>query len=207
MSVGASAIVCVLLRREGFTVNHKRLFRLYREVRLNGPPAGRPQAGFGHVGADAGSAMAEPTAGRSTSSPISSSTVAACASWPWSRTARANAWRWCRLCRVLHRPFAGRVVLNETLFRSLPHPRGARRLARGLQSPAASIAARLAKPRHLRCAPPTAPLRGPPPHPPMKVKPAARLRSPLDKSSGQTQRSRVRPPGTHTMSFCTCQGR
>jgi hypothetical protein len=137
--------------------------------------------------------------GRSTSSPISSSTVAACASWPWSTTARTTAWRWCHLCRVLHRPFAGRVVLNETLFRSLPHPRGARRLARGLQSPAASIAARLAKPRHLRCAPPTAPLRGPPPHPPMKVKPAARLRSPLDKSSGQTQRSRVRPPGTTHM--------
>jgi putative transposase len=44
----------VLLRRERFTVNHKRLFRLYRE---GAPPwsAGRwSQADFGHAGADAG---------------------------------------------------------------------------------------------------------------------------------------------------------
>jgi len=49
----------VLLRREGFTVNHKRLFRFYREERLMVPTAGRSQAGFGHAGADVGPAMAE----------------------------------------------------------------------------------------------------------------------------------------------------
>jgi putative transposase len=32
----------VLLRREGFTVNHKRLFRLYRP-RSQGPPMAVPQ--------------------------------------------------------------------------------------------------------------------------------------------------------------------
>ena len=84
----------ILLRREGFAVNHKRLFRLYREERLIGPPAWRPQASDGHAGADAWSRHGRMNAGRSTSSPISSSTAAACASWPWSTTARANAWRW-----------------------------------------------------------------------------------------------------------------
>ena len=49
----------VLLRREGFTVNHKRLVPALSRGGPHGPPAGRPQAGFGHAGADAGPAMAE----------------------------------------------------------------------------------------------------------------------------------------------------
>ena len=49
----------VLLRREGFTVNHKRLFRLYREERLMVRRRRRSQASFGHAGADAGPAMAQ----------------------------------------------------------------------------------------------------------------------------------------------------
>jgi putative transposase len=39
----------VLLRREGFKVNHKRLFRLYREERLT---AGRTQASLGTASTD-----------------------------------------------------------------------------------------------------------------------------------------------------------
>jgi putative transposase len=39
----------VLLRREGYMVNHKRVYRLYSEERA--APA-RSQAGLGHAGAD-----------------------------------------------------------------------------------------------------------------------------------------------------------
>jgi len=40
----------VLLRREGFAVNHKKLFRLYREEKLT---VRRPEAGDRHTSADA----------------------------------------------------------------------------------------------------------------------------------------------------------
>jgi len=49
----------VLLRREGFIVNHKRLFRIYREGRLMVRRRGGRKRAFRHTGADAGSAMAE----------------------------------------------------------------------------------------------------------------------------------------------------
>jgi putative transposase len=43
----------VLHRREGHLVNHKRLFRIYREEKLTVAPPGRPQTGHGHKGTDA----------------------------------------------------------------------------------------------------------------------------------------------------------
>ena len=49
----------VLLRREGFTVNHKRLVPALSRGAAHGASAGRPQAGFGYAGADAGPATAE----------------------------------------------------------------------------------------------------------------------------------------------------
>lgn len=46
----------VLLPREGLVVNHKKLFRLYREARR--APARRAKARAGHPGTDAGSPAA-----------------------------------------------------------------------------------------------------------------------------------------------------
>jgi transposase InsO family protein len=65
----------VLLKREGHLVNHKRLFRLYREEKL----AVRRRGG-------------RKSAGRWTLSPISSPVAAASGSWPWM-TARGRTWR------------------------------------------------------------------------------------------------------------------
>jgi transposase InsO family protein len=45
----------VLLRREGYLINHKKLFRLYREEKLDSAPPRRPEAGDRNQGADAGS--------------------------------------------------------------------------------------------------------------------------------------------------------
>ena len=124
-------------------MNHKRLFRFYREVRLMVRRRGGPQAGFGHAVADAGSTMAE--------RPLVAH----------QRSTHARPGRGRRLdTRIpsagaaFAESFIGRLreeLLNETLFRSLPHARVALDVWRaGL--PAASFAARLAKPRHLRCA-------------------------------------------------------
>jgi hypothetical protein len=48
----------VLLKREGYVVNHKKLFRLNREEKLMVPP-GRPQKGDRNEGSDAGARAAE----------------------------------------------------------------------------------------------------------------------------------------------------
>src|SRR5260221_7153196 len=45
----------VLLRRGGDLINHKKLFRLYREEKLDSAPPPRPAAGDREQGADAGS--------------------------------------------------------------------------------------------------------------------------------------------------------
>jgi putative transposase len=42
----------IFLRREGFAVNHKRLFRIYRGKRLMVRKRGWPQEGSGHASAD-----------------------------------------------------------------------------------------------------------------------------------------------------------
>jgi putative transposase len=70
----------VLLRREGYMVNHKRVYRLYREERLLvRRRRGRKRAwARGRRSHYHSSPM---SAGRSTSCPISSSTGAASASW------------------------------------------------------------------------------------------------------------------------------
>jgi putative transposase len=68
--------------------------------------------------------------------------------------------------------FIGRLrdeLLNETLFRSLTHARAALDAWRPDGGP-------------LRCAPLTAPLRGPPPQPPNRASLMSRLQSPLDKN-------------------------
>jgi putative transposase len=42
----------VLLRREGYMVKHKRVYRLYGEERLLMRRLARPKAGLWHAGAD-----------------------------------------------------------------------------------------------------------------------------------------------------------
>ena len=72
-------------------MNHKRLFRLYREERLMvRRRGGRKRA----LGTRAWCRSLRMNAGPLISWPISSSTAAACASWWWSTTARASAWHW-----------------------------------------------------------------------------------------------------------------
>src|SRR3977135_4386033 len=48
----------IFMRREGFAVNHKRLFRIYREERLMVRKRGGRS---GHAGADAGALGSEPS--------------------------------------------------------------------------------------------------------------------------------------------------
>ena len=84
----------VLLRREGFTVNHKRLFRLYREERLMvRRRGGRKRA----LGTRAPMLVPQWPNDRWSLDFVADQfiAVAASASWPWSTTARANAWHWC----------------------------------------------------------------------------------------------------------------
>jgi Integrase core domain len=83
-------------------------------------------------------------------------------------------------------------LLNETLFRSLAHARAVLNGWRadyntdrphsrlGWMSPAGYAAAQ--RSAALRSAPLTAPLRRPPPSPPRRESPTARLQSPMDKS-------------------------
>ena len=83
----------VLLRREGFTVNHKRLFRLYREERLMvRRRGGRKRA----LGTRAPMLVRQWPNDRWSLDFVAdqSSTAAACASWSWSMTAPASASLW-----------------------------------------------------------------------------------------------------------------
>ena len=50
----------ILLRREGVVLNHKKLYRLYREERLMVREAWRAQAGSGNADADGDTAGTEP---------------------------------------------------------------------------------------------------------------------------------------------------
>ncbi len=50
----------LLLRREGWEVNWKKLYRIYREENADGAPSWRPQACPGHADADGDPAGAEP---------------------------------------------------------------------------------------------------------------------------------------------------
>ena len=83
----------VLLRREGFTVNHKRLFRLYREERLMvRRRGGRKRA----LGTRAPMLVPQWPNDRWSLDFVADQFIDGrrCASWSWSTTAPANAWRW-----------------------------------------------------------------------------------------------------------------
>lgn len=84
----------VLLKREGYVINHKKLFRLYREEKLAVRCRGGRKRAIGNPGADDCADWRRTTAGRSTSYRISSPMVAAIVSSSWSTTAPASAWRW-----------------------------------------------------------------------------------------------------------------
>ena len=99
----------IFLRREGFVVNHKRLFRIYREERLMVRKRGGRKRALG-TRTPMPVAHCRMTAGRSTSSPISSSTAAASASSASTTTAPGSAWRWCRYLDLRHPvPLSSRV--------------------------------------------------------------------------------------------------
>ena len=82
----------IFLRREGFVVNHKRLFRIYREERLMVRKRGGRKRALGTR-----TPMPVPRcrtiAGRWTSFPISSSAAVAFAFWRSTTTAPASAWQ------------------------------------------------------------------------------------------------------------------
>ena len=81
----------VMLRREGRVVNHKKLFRLYREEKLTVRRRGGRKRAIG-TRRRCWCRCVPTSGGRSTSSPTNSPTGAACASSPSSTTARGNAW-------------------------------------------------------------------------------------------------------------------
>lgn len=81
----------VMLRREGLVVNHKKLFRLYREEKLAVRRRGGRKRAIG-TRAPMLVPLSPTSAGRSTSYRTSSPTGAASASWPSSTTARDSAW-------------------------------------------------------------------------------------------------------------------
>jgi HTH-like domain len=84
----------IFLRREGFVVNHKRLVRIYREERLMVRKRGGRKRALGTRTPMPGAAQPN-AAGRSTSSPISSSAGGASAYSASMTTAPGNAWqRW-----------------------------------------------------------------------------------------------------------------
>jgi putative transposase len=78
----------VLLRREGFKVNHKRLFRLYREERLMVRRRGGRKRALGTR-----APMIVPQLPNDRWSLDFSSMADGCTSWSWLTTARASAWR------------------------------------------------------------------------------------------------------------------
>ena len=233
MSVGASATGAYTSCCDGraLTVNHKRLFRLYREESLMVRRRGGA-SGLWARGRRCWSRNGRMIAGRSTSSPISSSMVAACASWSWSTTARAmpglvpdTSISGIRVAansiasgrcgnqdivsdngtELTRTPSCGGLTTTRSMALHRARQAGAERLAdpssavcatscsmrlvpltrtrppvldawRPITITTAALAARLAEPAiyaahggPLRCAPPTAPLRGPPPQPPKRV--------------------------------------
>ena len=83
----------VLLKREGYEINHKKLFRLYREEKLAVRRRGGRKRAIGNR-----APMLVPMAPNDRWSldfvSINSPTAAASASLPGSMIAPANAWRW-----------------------------------------------------------------------------------------------------------------
>ena len=83
----------ILLRREGILLNHKKLYRLYREERLTVRSRGGRKRALG-TRAPMALPQGRTSAGASTSSPTCWSTAAASGCWPSSTTSPASAWRW-----------------------------------------------------------------------------------------------------------------
>ena len=84
--------LAIPLRRESIALNHKKLFRLYREERLRVRRRSAPGCRW--------RCRREPTrAGASTSLLTLSSTAAASAFWRPSMTPAARVWRWWRTAR------------------------------------------------------------------------------------------------------------
>ena len=88
----------LLLRREGFAVNHKKLYRIYREERLVVRKRGGRKRALG-IRAPIALPGGRNGDGRSTSCPMLSPMGGASASWRSSTTSRASAWRWWRIPR------------------------------------------------------------------------------------------------------------
>jgi transposase InsO family protein len=82
----------ILMRREGFIMNHKKLRRIYREERLMVRRRGGRKRALG-TRAPLVFPRRRTNAGRSISCPISSAITVASASWPSSTTSHENAWR------------------------------------------------------------------------------------------------------------------
>jgi putative transposase len=82
----------IFLRREGFAVNHKRLFRIYREERLMVRKRGGRKRALG-TRAPMPVPLVRTIAGRWILSPTSSSAGGVSGSSPSSTTAHGNAWR------------------------------------------------------------------------------------------------------------------
>jgi transposase InsO family protein len=180
----------VLLRREGFIVNHKRLFRIYREERLMVRRRGGRKRALG------------------TRAPM------LVPQWPMQLTSNAIlrwaddhkvAWHYIAPGKPVQNAFAesfiGRLrdeLLNETLFRSLAHIRAVLEAWRAdynherphsrlsWMSPAIYAVARRSAALHST----DDSARGSPPSPPNRASPTARLQLQLDKSWGQRQPSR-----------------
>ena len=248
----------VLLRREGFIVNHKRLFRLYREERLMVRRRGGRKRALGtrapmlvpqlpndrwsvdfvadqfidgrrlrifvvvddctreclaliadtsisgiRVARELDRLLDE----RGTPKTIVSDNGTELTSNAILRWADDHkvAWHYIAPGKPVQNAFAesfiGRLrdeLLNETLFRSLAHTRSkpgvptttTSGLIRGSAGCAQPATPQLGGP--LRCAPPTAPLRGPPPSPPSRASSTVRLQQWLDKSWGATSRADVK---------------
>jgi transposase InsO family protein len=84
-----------LLAREGYALNHKRLYRLYREERLMVRRRRGRKRTLGTRVRRWNCPVRLINLGVSTSSPTRSPTAAACASCAWSTTSAASAWpRW-----------------------------------------------------------------------------------------------------------------
>ena len=83
----------ILLRREGIVLNHKKLFRLYREERLTVRRRGGRKRALGTRAPMALCHKDRTSAGASTLSPTCWSTAAASACWLSSTISPASAWR------------------------------------------------------------------------------------------------------------------
>ena len=89
----------LVLRREGLLVNHKKLYRLYREEKLAVRKRGGRKRALGHASADRRCRRAATSVGASTSCRMLCAMAAGSVCLASSTTSRASAWRWSRTPR------------------------------------------------------------------------------------------------------------